>query len=239
MKTVIIIQARIGSSRLPGKVLTSINGKPMLWFQLSNLSRSKYSKEIIVATTTKSADRRIVEFCQINNIKCFRGSEDDVLERYYQAACEHKADIVCRLTADCPLIDPLVVDQIIDRYVENRQKVDYVSNTIERTYPRGMDCEVFSMDALTESYETAREPFEREHVTPFIYRHPELFRILQVLNPEDLSRYRLTVDTQEDFELIRKMLSIVSESSVEKCIEVLKENPDWFLINQHITQKKE
>jgi spore coat polysaccharide biosynthesis protein SpsF len=173
MKTVIIVQARMTSTRLPGKILKEVLGKSLLTYQLERLRRIKGAQAVVIATTTNDTDQPIVDFCVQNTVAYFRGSEDDVLSRYYGAALEHAADAVVRITSDCPLIDPEVVDQVISFYEVNYPKFDYVSNVTQRTFPRGMDTEVFSMKALREAFENATKQLDREHVTPFIHGQPE------------------------------------------------------------------
>ncbi|NLX01599.1 MAG: NTP transferase domain-containing protein, partial [Syntrophomonadaceae bacterium] len=168
MKTVIIDQARMTSTRLPGKVMKEVLGKPLLEYQIERLKRTNEADELVIATTTNNTDQPIVEICKRLGVAYYRGSEEDVLSRYYEAATKFGADVVVRVTSDCPLIDPTVVDKVIKHYKDNWDKYDYVSNTLTRTYPRGMDTEVFSYKVLQEVYYNAQEQPEREHVTPYI-----------------------------------------------------------------------
>lgn len=242
MKKAIIIQARMTSTRLPGKVLKPVLGKPLLLYQLERLKRVKLQDEIIVATTTNREDEPIVEFCDKQLIPYFRGSEEDVLSRYFEAAKEYGVDVIVRITSDCPLIDPQVIDEIITYYSHPQKKNDYVSNTLQRTYPRGMDTEVFSFEVLKEVHKIATELPDREHVTPFIYRHPQIFRVANVTYHEDQSKHRWTVDTPEDFELIKRILENLYPQKptflLQDCLTVIKENPDWQELNAHINQKE-
>ncbi|AEG59494.1 cytidylyltransferase domain-containing protein [Desulforamulus ruminis] len=241
MKTVIIVQARMTSTRLPGKVLKEVFGKPLLEYQIERLKRVLLADEIIIATTINETDQPIVDFCNSVRIPCFRGSEGDVLSRYYNAAKSYKADIIVRVTSDCPLIDPMIIDKVIQFYIQNEEKYDYVSNTLERTYPRGMDTEIFSYKALEEAFVNAKELPEREHVTAFIYRRPEQYRLGSVKQTTDQSQHRWTVDTPEDFRLIKKLLSSLyplnHEFSMLDCLELLRKHPEWEKINKHIEQK--
>lgn len=241
MKKAIIIQARMTSTRLPGKVMREVLGKPLLQIQLERLVHAGNVDEIIVATTTNDTDRPIVELCNSLSIPIFRGSEEDVLERYYQAATEYNVDIVIRITSDCPVIDPRVVEQVIDYYLANQDSVDYVSNTGVRTYPRGMDTEVFSRQVLEQAYRYATKAPEREHVTLYIYRHPELFKLGNYPYWRDVSHHRWTVDTLEDFELIKRIIDHLYPKdplfSLEDTLELLDRYPEWVLINQHVKQK--
>lgn len=239
MKTVIIVQARMTSTRLPGKVLKTVLGKTLLEYQIERLQRVKLADQIVIATTTNNTDQPIIDLCQRLSIPYYRGSEEDVLSRYYEAATLYKTDTVVRLTSDCPLIDPTVIDEVINYYNEN--KCDYVSNTLDRTYPRGMDTEVFSYKVLKEAFDNAIELPEREHVTPFIYRRPEQYCLGSVKLITNQSQYRWTVDTLEDFELIEKILSTLyptnPEFSMQDCLELLQRHPKWERINSHIEQK--
>lgn len=241
MKTVIIVQARMTSTRLPGKVLKTVLGKSLLEYMIERLSRVKLADEIVIATTTNSTDQPIINLCEKLSVSHYRGSEEDVLARYYGAATEHKADVVVRVTSDCPIIDPQVIDEVIQRYLDLKQ-YDYVSNGLSRSFPRGMDTEVFSYAALQEAFLEAAEQPDREHVTPFIYRHPERYRLANVLYAQDQSRHRWTVDTMEDFVLIREIIealySINPEFSLADVLALMEKNPDWSMINAHVEQKQ-
>ncbi|WP_378950627.1 cytidylyltransferase domain-containing protein [Pelosinus sp. sgz500959] len=242
MKTVIIVQARMTSTRLPAKVLMPILGKPLLTYQIERMKRIKLADEIVIATTTNDDDQTIVDLCEKLSISYFRGSELNVLERYYEAAKKYNADHVVRLTSDCPLIDPAVVDKVIAFYKENKSDYDYVSNTLKRTYPRGLDTEVFSFQILHQAYQEAIEMSDKEHVTPFIYGHPDRYRLANVFHTENLSTHRWTVDTVEDFQLIHRMIEqlypIKQNFTLQDCIELLDQYPAWKNINSHIEQKK-
>ena len=236
-----IIQARMSSTRLPGKILLTVLGKPLLEYQIERLRRVRKLDDLVLATTHNPCDDQLVDLCRAWGLNCFRGEEDDVLDRYYHAAREYEADFVVRVTSDCPLIDPAVVDRVIEVYCENASDCDYVANTLERTYPRGMDCEVFSMAALERAYEAATGG-EREHVTEHMYRRPDEFRLMGVKYSSDQSAHRWTVDTREDFELVRRMLEALCPNhpqfDLEDCLELIAGHPEWAEINQHIKQKK-
>lgn len=242
MITGIIVQARMTSTRLPGKILMPVLGKPLLEYQMERLLKVHNSDKIIVATTTNKSDQPIVDLCQHLGIKVFRGSETDVLSRYYYAAQENELDVVVRVTSDCPLIDPNVVDDVISKFQMNSPSYDYVSNTLIRTFPRGMDTEVFSYDLLKKAHIKAKKLHEREHVTPFFYQNPQLFRLLNVTYREDESRHRWTVDTPEDFELIRRILETIYPVNptfrLEDVLKLMEMHPDWFELNSQIEQKK-
>ncbi|HIK32263.1 MAG TPA: glycosyltransferase family protein [Oscillatoriales cyanobacterium M4454_W2019_049] len=240
MKIVIIVQARMTSTRLPGKVLKQVLGKPLLEYQIERLHRVQLADEIVIATTTKATDDPIVELCDRLSIPYFRGSEEDVLARYHGAAKAHQADVIVRVTSDCPLIDPQAIDRVIQSYIDDRY--DYVSNCIERTYPRGMDTEVFSFKALNEAFLEATAKPDREHVTPFIHRQPDRYKLGSVLYNQNCSQHRWTVDTPEDFALIQKILESLypqnPEFSLEDCLELFDRYPEWSKINAHIEQKQ-
>jgi spore coat polysaccharide biosynthesis protein SpsF len=241
-KIVLIVQARMESTRLPGKVLRNVEGKPLLQFQLERLRRVQGIDRIVIATTLNQADNQIEKFCKHMDVDCYRGSEDDVLSRYFEAAMLYRADTAVRVTSDCPLIDPKIIEKVIQAYRSVDSHVDYASNTLVRSYPRGMDVEVFSMKVLREAFENATNLYEREHVTPFIYQHNERYRLLNIAHEADESRHRWTVDTKEDFELISRMLNALAPShpfySLEDCLELLRRYPEWRVINAHIEQKK-
>lgn len=242
MNTVIIVQARMTSTRLPGKVLKMVLGKPLLDFQLERLRRVKQADRIVIATTTNQTDQPIVEWCEAQGVDCFRGSEMDVLARYHGAAQVFQADTVVRVTSDCPLIDPAAIDRVIGRYLDATQACDYASNCLERSYPRGMDCEAFSRSALDEAFREATDGAEREHVTPFIYRHPERYRLASVVYDENQAHHRWTVDTPEDLDLVEKILSALYPANpaftLEDVLDLLRQHPDWASINAHVEQKK-
>lgn len=242
MKVGAIIQARMSSTRLPGKILKKVLGKSLLEYQIERIKRAKSIDQIIVATTINECDNPIVGLCQQMEIPCCRGSEEDVLSRYYEAALEFHIDAIVRLTSDCPLIDPDVIDKVVYYFLENAGRFDYVSNTLARTYPRGMDTEIMSLKALEAAYNHAAESADREHVTAYLYRNPERFRLDSVRFQTDESRHRWTVDTPEDFQLIQKIItelySTTPRFTLQDVLEVIKKHPEWPEINAHIEQKK-
>lgn len=239
-KTVIIVQARMTSTRLPGKVLMEVLGKPLLAYQLERLRRVRLADEIVLATTINRTDDVLAEFAAQQGIACCRGDEQDVLDRYYQAAVMAKADVVVRVTSDCPFLDPGIVDQVVQTYQEPPQ-ADYVSNTLSRTYPRGLDVECFSFKALETAWKNANKAYEREHVTPYLYQQ-DVFIKKEVKAEADYSGYRWTVDTPEDFQLICLLLEEVyplnSCFSWQDVLQALERHPEWNKINAEIEQKK-
>ncbi len=239
MKIVIIVQARMTSTRLPGKVLKVVMGKPLLEYQIERLRRIKSVDEIVIATTTNDTDQPIVDFCNRLSVPYFRGSEEDVLARYHGAAEKHNADIVVRITSDCPVIDPAVCEEAITYFLNNQDQYDYVR--LEQ-YPRGLDAEVFSYKTLDECFKEATDNPDREHVTPFIYRHPERYRVKHVKCNEDFSHHRWTVDTTEDFELVKciieELYPINPKFNFDDMLDIMKKNPEWYYINRAVKQKK-
>ena len=209
-----IVQARMTSSRLPGKVLSDICGKPSLQRMLERINMASSIDKVVVATTINTSDDLIVELCEKLKVDIFRGDEDDVLGRFCGAAEVAEAEIVIRLTADCPMIDPDVIDEVVSAFSINNH--DYLSNTIDRTYPDGLDIEVMSIDTLREAHKKAVAPFLREHVTPYISgRRPDLgagdFRVGQIRFVADFSHIRWTLDTKEDLQRIRSLVSKLPE----------------------------
>ncbi|MGC7870274.1 cytidylyltransferase domain-containing protein [Desulfosporosinus sp. SYSU MS00001] len=241
MKTVIIVQARMTSTRLPGKVLKTVMGKPLLEYLIERLRRVKLADEIVIATTTNTTDQPILELCRRLKVPVYRGSELDVLARYHGAAEFYQADAVVRVTSDCPVIDPGVIDQVISFFLNNWPNYDYVSNRLEASYPRGMDTEIFSYKSLNEAFLEAQEEAEREHVTPFMYWHSERYKLGNVAYLTDESCHRWTVDTQEDFELIRRILESLYPDkphfTLEDILNLLQQKLEWLKINAHVKQK--
>jgi len=230
----------MGSTRLPGRVLKLIAGRPMFSYQIERLRRAERAQRIVVATTVKEADAPIVEFCAAEGVDCMRGSESDVLSRYAAAAAQYNASTVVRVTSDCPLIDPGLVDEAIETFL-GPNLPDYVSNMIEPTWPYGMAVEVVSAAALADANRESQNPAEREHVTPFIYWRPDRYRLASLKMRPNLSHHRWTVDTPEDFELVRRILETLYAGKprfdMSDVLTLLREHPDWELINAHVRQK--
>lgn len=236
-----ISQARMGSTRLPGKVMLPVLGRPLLDWHLTRLARATQIDRIVVATSDDDRDDPIVELCRSLDIAFFRGSESDVLSRYAGAAAAFGAATVVRVTSDCPLIDPGIVDQVISTYGARRSEVDYM--TLDRDdFPRGLDTEVFSHAALAAADRVALDPAEREHVTPHIYRRPERFRCGTVENGERLGAHRWCVDETADYELVSRIIATVAPGKPfftwRDCLDVLAEHPEWAALNASVMQKK-
>ena len=238
MKITATIQARMGSTRLPGKVLMTVGTEPVLARVVHRLRRAALIDGIIVATSDRPADDAIVRECNRLQVACFRGSENDVLDRYWQAAQWCGAEAIVRITSDCPLIDAELVDETIQAFLSH--SADYTSNALERTYPRGLDAEVFTIATLERTWRAAREAYEREHVTPYIYEHPELFRLVSVRGQHDHSKRRWTLDTAADLQLIRAIYARFENRDDFGWREVLTlmEQQPWLVeLNSHILQK--
>ncbi len=241
MKLVATIEARMDSSRLPGKILKELLGKPMLERLVERVKRSRFIQEIIVATTTVPHDNETVKVSQKIGVKHFRGSSDDVLDRVLKAAKAYQADLIVELTGDCPLLDPVIIDSVIQHYLEN--KYDYVSNVLERTFPRGMDTQIFSVKVLEEVSQMTQEPADRENVSLYIYEHPEKYRLGNVSAPSELKRpeLRLTVDTEPDLKLIRGIYSQLYPKKpnflLHDIIQLLDSDSRLKEINAHVQQK--
>jgi spore coat polysaccharide biosynthesis protein SpsF len=238
LKTVAIIQARMGSTRLPGKVLMDICGETMLARVVGRLRAAKLINEVLVATTDRAADDAIVSECRKYSVPVSRGDQDDVLDRYFRAAQLSKAEVIVRITSDCPLIDPEITDKTVAAFLELHP--DYASNTLQRTYPRGLDTEVISLAALGRAWQVAHKPYEREHVTPYIIEHPGEFKHLSVTGEEDLSGYRWTVDAPEDLTLAQEVyrrLNANGTFSWRAVLDLLKREPELLELNRSVQHK--
>ncbi|HHV53121.1 MAG TPA: NTP transferase domain-containing protein [Synergistaceae bacterium] len=239
MERAAIIQARMGSTRLPGKALKDICGKSMLERVVERVKKTKTIDGLIIATTVREEDDQIVAECEKIGVPVFRGDPEDLLDRYYQCAKRYGVQNVIRITSDCPLIEPEVIDLVVGKFFE--VKPDYASNTLPpRTYPRGLDVEIFSFDALELAWREDKDPAWREHVTPYIYRHPEKFKLHAVTNDVDYSYMRWTVDTPEDLVLVRKIYEHFENDafSWHDVIKLLENHPEWLEINKHVVQKE-
>ncbi len=243
MRRVIVVQARMTSTRLPGKVLMDLAGRPMLTQQLRRLARCREADEIVVATTVNATDDPIVAVARAESVRWFRGSEGDVLARYVGAAREAAADVVVRVTADCPLIDPDVSGRVIEPLVGRRDRCDYASNVVRRTFPQGLDTEAFFADALERVHRMARSAPAREHVTPFIYQErPDLFLIHSVTDAEDNSDLRWTVDEPADLELVRRLYAAlgIGERAVgyRELLAHARAHPEVSALNAELVRRR-
>lgn len=239
MKLCVIVQARLSSTRLPNKTLFPLYNSTVLEVMIERLK--PFHKALIIATSTQKSDDPIIDVCRKNGIRFFRGSLENVLERFYKTAqyfgATEKTNII-RLTSDCPLVDAKIIQALLDKHICEQN--DYTSNTLNRTFPRGLDIEVFSYKSLQQAYLNATKEFEKEHVTPFIYKtRPNQFKIAQFKDQRDFSKYRLTIDTQEDFDVVEEFISYFDSLyfSYEELIEVLKRHETLFKKNAHVEQK--
>ena len=239
-KTVAIVQARCRSARLPRKVFAPILGRPMLSWVVNRLAAARLIEKVVVATSDRPEDDEIERLCSAEGWSSFRGSENDVLDRYYGAATAHGADVVVRITGDCPLIDPAVTDLVVATYFAQAPAVDYASNCQRRSYPRGLDTEVFSFETLRRVWTEDRNPAWREHVTPYIYRSAAGFRLADVVNAEDHSASRWTVDTPEDLTLVRDIYSHFGsgEFGWGDVLAAERAHPEWSGRNRYVHQKE-
>jgi len=235
MKVLAITQARIGSTRLPGKVLKTVEGITLLELHLRRILKAKLIDKLVVATTNEKGVDGIEKVCKEMNIGVHKGSLENVLERFYGAAVNVKPDLVVRLTSDCPLVDPEIIDLVISKAISTG--LDYVSNTLNPTYPDGIDVEVFKFESLEKAMNEANLKSELEHVTPYIWKNStfnggELFTSDCLINDTDYSKFRLTVDTEEDLKLIKKLISLIgSDKKWKEYVTILQKNPDIMKIN--------
>jgi spore coat polysaccharide biosynthesis protein SpsF len=239
MKTTAIIQAHMGSTRLPGKVLLKIGNRSMLARVVRRALRARTLSAVIVACSTEAADEAIVRECERIGISYFRGSDSDVLDRYYQASRAFPSDAYVRVTSDCPVIDPEVIDHVVTRFEQG--EFDYASNTVRRTYPRGLDTEVFTSEGLARTWREAKEPYQRVHVTPYFYQNPQLFKLGFVTQDVDQNEMRWTVDTPDDLRFITAVYDRLGghdEFSWRDVLTLLERQPELAAINQHVQQKK-
>lgn len=231
-----ILQARMSSIRLPGKVLKPILGRPMIGLQIERLKRLKSIDSLIVATSDHSSDDELELVCEELGVRCFRGSLDDVLDRFYQTALSVEPDHIVRLTGDCPLTDPAVIDRVTRFYLDGNY--DYVSNTIAPTFPDGLDAELFSFEALKRAWQEAKLPSEREHVTPYLYTNPSLFSIGSYREEPDNSHLRWTVDEKKDLEFVSAVYEELYPTNPDFCMEdvllLLQRRPELQALNEGI-----
>ncbi len=242
LRIIAIVQARMASSRLPGKVLKDIAGKPMLLHVVERLRMARTPSTVVVATTTDPSDDAVEELCGQHHIACYRGSLYDVLDRFYQAAKTYKADVVIRITADCPLLDPGLVDETVQALFDSG--ADFCANRLpppwKRTYPIGLDCEVVSFEALERAWREASVPYQREHVLPYLYDEEGRFKVHVINHVPDYGHLRWTVDTAEDLEVVRKIFAHFSprqDFTWKDVLEYYLERPDLQAANANVHHK--
>ncbi len=239
MKILIIIQSRIASTRLFGKVMLQILNRPVLALMHERVKRSRFHTDIVIATSTNPLDQNIIQFAEREKINVFAGDEIDLLDRHYQAAKLYKADAVVKIPSDCPLIDPLVIDNVLSFYLKNHNKFDYVSNLHPATYPDGNDVEICSFRALEQAWRDADRDYQREHTTPYIWENTDIFRVANLeweTGFEYFDKYRLTLDYPEDFELIKRIYENLYPKNpnfgLNEIIKFLDENPEVYNLNK-------
>lgn len=242
---VAIIQARMGSRRLPGKVLKDIGGRPMLSWVVERASRAQTIDKVVVATTTEASDQPIAEFCSQADYAYTRGKVYDVLDRYYTASQQFEADVIVRLTADCPVIDPNIIDKTVQTFLDARPPADFVANRLPppwgRTYPIGLDVEVCTFRGLETAWKQAKRPHQREHVMPYLYENEDRFNILLVNHERDYGNLRWTVDTPADLTLIREVVSRFGERddfSWDEILALFEREPALKKINADVEHKQ-
>ena len=237
-KTVTIVQARTGSSRLPNKVLMPVCSRPILWHIVNRLKVAKNVDSIVVATTDKSNDDAVEKFCKNQGVDYFRGQDDDVLDRFYQSAKKFSAGVVVRITGDCPLVDPGIVDEVVS--LRAKSEADYAGNINPPTFPDGLDVEVFTFRALEEAWKHARYKYQREHVTSYITENRERFKTANLSNKDDLSGWRLTLDEPEDLEVVRIIYeNLYNQKGIfglQEIINFISKNPNILEINTGFTR---
>ncbi|MCX7797109.1 MAG: glycosyltransferase family protein [Melioribacter sp.] len=239
MKIVTVIQARMSSTRLPGKVMLPILGKPLLIRMIERVKHSKFIGELVVATSQNPEDDQIELLCLEHNLNCFRGHLTDLLDRHYQVGKLYNADAVVKIPSDCPLIDPQIIDTVLKFYIENSDKYDYVSNLHPATYPDGNDVEVISFYALEKAWKEAKKDFEREHTTPYIWENPDKFRIGNVVWETGLdysTTHRWTIDFEEDYIFIKRVYEELYEKDypfgIYDILSLINQKPEIYEINK-------
>jgi spore coat polysaccharide biosynthesis protein SpsF len=235
------VQARMGSSRLPGKVLFPLVSHPVLYHVCSRIQKSKYLNRLIVLTSTDDNDNKIEEFCLKEGYLCYRGELEDVLDRFYQAGMFYNSKYIVRITADCPCIDPSLIDELVEFYFIN--SFDYASNCLESTYPDGFDCEVFSFNMLKKAHQETNVSYHREHVTAYMYENKKKFRIGSYCAEINKGHYRVTLDTHEDFFVLTQIFQALyyrdNVFSYNAILDFLEENPQLCNINKHLLRSIE
>ncbi|MFA3784069.1 cytidylyltransferase domain-containing protein [Melioribacteraceae bacterium 4301-Me] len=244
IKIITIVQARMSSSRLPGKVLLPILNKPLLIRMIERIQKAKLKGKLIVATSVSNDDDVIEQLCKQNNIECFRGHPTDLLDRHYKAAVKYKADAIAKIPSDCPLIDPNIIDKVFSFYLQNVNKFDYVSNLHPATYPDGNDVEIMSFNSLKKAWSEATKDFEREHTTPYIWENPHLFKIGNVEweTGKNLSTTeRWTIDYEEDYLFIKTVYEELyldnHDFGINDILTLLQKKPEIRNINSKYAGK--
>lgn len=237
MKTVAIIQARCGSTRFPEKVFANLSGHPLIWHVVNRVRNASKVDQVVVATTTNTVDDKLYEWCIANSVPVNRGSENDVLNRFYETAKKFNARIIVRITADDPFKEPRLIDEAVNTLV--KESADYVCNNFPPTYPEGTDVEVLTFDALERQELNSTSDYEREHVTQYIYHNPHDFKMLNLSYDKDLSYLRWTIDTEKDFDMVRIIYDNLYSSDnrifhMDEILTFLKDNPEVATMNSDV-----
>lgn len=237
MRVNAIIQARSNSTRFPNKIFAEIDGKPLLWHVVNRLRYSQLIDDIVVATTTNFKDDIVEDWCRKEAIKYFRGSEDNVLNRYYEASMAFSSDVIVRITADDPFKEPKVIDKVIRKLLD--EKFDLVTNNFPPSFPEGLDCEAFTFDVLQTMEHCAQNHFEREHVTQYAYHNSDKFKIGNVTSDRNLSHLRWTIDSEEDYEMVKAIYekrknNVTGILLMDEILKILEDNPDIAMINSKV-----
>lgn len=232
-----IIQARCGSTRFPNKVFVNIDGKPLLWHVVNRLTYTKTINNIVIATTINSQDDHIEKWCKDNNVICFRGSEEDVLNRYFNASLAFPSDVIVRITADDPFKEPALIDKVVNKLIN--EGYDIVTNNFPPTWPEGLDSEAFKFTVLEIAEKTAHDTFEREHVTQYIYHNSDKFKIGNVASNQNLSHLRWTVDKKADFNMVKAVYAKRDPLNkgillIDEILDILNKNPEISRINSFV-----
>jgi len=243
MKVVATIQVRMGSSRLPGKVMKEVLGKPILGYLVERVQRSTLVDEVVVATSINPENDVIEDYCKKNNVSCYRGSEDDVLGRVCEALKAFKADVAVEIFGDSPFSDPAIIDEMVQLYLDNVDKYDFVGNDLKTTYPPGTEVEVYSVDALKDSSRRIDDPAIREHGTLYIRQNPEIYRLYNVEAPPEyhFPEMEIELDTEEDFQVVKNIIEHLyrqnSEFSARDVIDYINSNPELMNINKDVHRR--
>lgn len=233
-----MIQARTGSKRFPKKVLARIQNKPLIYYIISRVKKTKIN-QIVLLTTKKTEDKTLLRLAKKYQILGYSGEINDVLSRFYHCAIEFDADPIIRITGDCPMIDSKIIDKLLDVYQKNNY--DYVTNTLPPTFPDGLDVEIFSFSALEKAFKNAKLKSEREHVTPYIRNNRKIFKIFNFVNDENLSHFRWTVDEKKDLKLVRKIYSLMKPNenfNYKQILKIISKNPSLTKINNEIQRNE-
>jgi len=226
MKVGIMVQARMGSTRLPGKVALPLGNSTVLGYMIDRLKKSKFKSGISILTTVLDEDDRVVEIARDNGVNFFRGSPTDLIERYLEAADFSNTELIVRLTGDCPMIDYRIIDQMVEFFLLNRKKIEFLTNCLTRTYARGFDVEIFTLEILSTLNLRSSELYQREHIVPLVEENPNDFMFFEYPNYRDDSKYRLTIDLEQDYLTIKELISALNcdDYSYDDIIQLIEKN---------------